>query len=439
MPIEMKSAEQSRSIRRKSSRTWRIVFAAVITLALIATGGLVWNESRADLRAFDPFFSTAQGSIDCVTGIETALSGISTETSVSESDEGCSSMFTMSANDDEIWNYLVKVQHSEFETGSRSFYGSADPGIDTRECGLFSDAGVATRYIDGAGGFCMLRTVLPENGPQRTLTSEMTFARFGRQITIEITAEPIAGTDLLTSHPITAITVLAFLEYRFASTFADQLDPTGAIDEQLRKVVPASSHVPEVFPEAAESWCGDIVSVDLAAIANRTSTRHWERYEAAQIDQTAKWWESDDTEELHCSDAWTVDRWSDEPSGELDKRFGFSVNAEITPWVWGPEALADEVSLRSAACRPLDESVMGAFDNILDKSAEQLSQGHRCLAIGEPAELLFLLDDHRLVRVSTYSWDESGSAFSDSVTSRWDEAVQLEVAEGFLGKVAGLG
>lgn len=433
-------AEHSQSARRKSKRRWQIALVTVAAFALVAVGILTWRDSQVDLRAFDPVLSTAPGSFDCVAGMEVVLTEVSMEAPITESVEGCSSTFAETpAGGSEAWHYRIEVGASEFETGSDSFYGSADPATNVRECRLFSDAGIVTRYIDGAGGFCTRRAVLPENGMQRTLESEVTFARFGQRITVAITIEPPVGADPLTSHPVTAASALAFLEYRVASVFSNQLDPTGAIDGQLHEAVPAASNVPGVFPEEVEPWCGDLSTMDLASIANENSIRDWERYEAASADRTSKWWGSVDAHESNCLTSWTVDRWSTESSATPDKRFGFSVGVEVTWWPWGPDVLADEVGLRSAACRPLDESITGTFVHVLGEDVERLSRGYQCVATGGPAELLLLLDEHRLIRISTYSWDESGSAFVDSVTGRWADVVQRDVADHLLGAVAGHG
>lgn len=425
--------------RRRSGRAWRVAPVAVAVLMIVAAGALAWRDSRIDLRAFDPVFSTAPGSFDCVAGLEAVLTDMSVEAPIAEAAEGCSSTFAAPpAGGGEAWRYRIEVELGEFATGSDSFYGSAAPDTGARECRLFADAGTVTRYIDGAGGFCTRRAVLPEDGVQRTLLSEATFARFGQRIAVVITVEPPVGADPLASHPVTAASSLAFLERLAASVFSRQLDPTGAIDGQMHEAVPAAPNTPGVFPETG-AWCGVLGSVDLAAIANEASVRERERYEAVPTDRTSRWWGSNDAREPNCLRSWTVDRWPVASSAAPDERFGFAVGVESAQWPWGPDVLADEIGLRLAACGPVDGSVESAFEAVLGEDAGRLTRGYQCTATGGPAELLLLLDEHHLVRISTYSWDESGSAFVDSVTARWAEAVQREVADRLLATVADRG
>ncbi len=385
-----------KALRRFSTgRVFLLVVAFAVILASVTAGMLIWRDGKIDYRVAAPMFGSEQGDFDCSAGLSTVMDSLDIHAAIQGEADTCSTSFeNPSAHVATSWNYTIQVERSQFDTNYGHFR-SLEDSRDADECTLFpyGFTGIS-RYIDGQGGFCVIRSSDPSYRESKEITSKILLARFGEQVEANIMIRLPQGADYTSPERTMPFSQRNYLEYRTAKAFAAQLDPTGMVGEQLSQYAPFNDHSLDLQEKELKKWCPEIPRIDVGSIANTDAVPFLE-YEADLVDDT-DWWMSTSSDEIHCSATWTIKvRNEAEPGSSEIELLGQAAGLSITPWPWGtemPEGGAGIESGRINCTRVVLESLESDLTDVEIEHFDGIGPVKRCGAEGEQTELVFLLE-----------------------------------------------
>lgn len=426
-----------KTLRRFSTRRLAllaVVFAVV--LASVTAGMIIWRDGRIDYRIDAPVFGSEQGDYDCGSGLSTLMDEIGIQAPIQEWANTCSVTFeNPSAPVGDAWKYTIRVRHDRFDTDFGP-YRSLEDSRGADECSLFpyGFTGIS-RYIDGQGGFCVLRNSDPGYRKSKEIASKVLLARFGEQIEVDIAIQLPRDAELTSPERTMPFSRRNYLEYQAAKTFTTQLDPTGMVGEQLSQYTPFPDPSPDRLGKDLNEWCSELSMVDVDGIAN-TDIASFLEYEVELVDNGTDWWDPTNSDETHCSATWTIEvRNEGEPGSSDAELLGQAAGLSVAPWPWGTEVPEGGSGIENGRTN-CTSIVPGALEPDLTEELESfdgIGTVKRCDAEGEQTELVFLLETAFVVRIWAFGWDSEGYP-RDSIG--WNEPIQDEILTALLGHLA---
>ncbi len=433
----MRSPTEAKAPRRFSTRRLTllaVVFAVV--LASVTAGMIIWRDGRIDYRTDAPVFGSKQGDYDCDSGLSAIMDEIGVQAPVQERPNTCSVTFeNPSAPVGDAWKYTIRVRHDRFDADF-GHYRSLEDSRGADECALFpyGFTGVS-RYIDGQGGFCVLRSSDPDYRKSKEVASKVLLVRFGEQIEVDIAIQLPRNAELTSPERTMPFSRRNYLEYQAAKTFTAQLDPTGMAEKQLSQYTPFPASALDRSGTGLNDWCSTLSMVDVEGIAN-TDIASFLEYEVELVDGDADWWEPANSDEIHCSAAWAIKaRNESEPGSSEAELLGQAAGLNVTPWPWGTEVPEGGSGIENGRTN-CTSIVSGTSDSALTDELETfdgITSMRRCDAEGEQTEIVFLIETAFVVRIWAFGWDSEGyprDGFG------WNEPVQDEILAALLDHLA---
>ncbi|WP_030144524.1 hypothetical protein [Glycomyces sp. NRRL B-16210] len=417
----------SRARRRRRAYLVGVLCAVVV---LLAVGAFEWRNSRVDMRATSPLFSTAPGAFDCAEGLSEVIAGIDIEAAVVGSGRSCHVSFTAGeASEGGVWRYLIEVSLQDFDTSFGPYRALGNPW-SSGECALFDNGSTGdSRYLPGAGGSCVVRDTLPTFGTTGSIDSKVMLARFGEQIDIEIGIRSPEGAASIEEQRALPINDLNFLEYRTATVFASQLDPEGAVDTQLLEQARGETPFARQLPANSAGWCAALESVNIGIVESGGLTYT----QSGAVRSGTDWWSSIDAVELHCSVTWTVESWwsFDEVREVPAGLYGQAAELSVTPWPWGVEALdeSEQYLHGYSFCEFIDAEAEFSDSSVPAAIYDGPAGSIRCPIDSEARDVAFVIDDGFLVQINSLGWDGSGGGDANAA---WVQSVQGQLLTALL-------